>query len=129
MTNPFKKAADEAKERGSNSVSRRILIEGAMAEALVKALTDRGYGVTVDDGEENVIVNSKDVRAIVSKMFQSDEDNVCAINDKGDVAAWFYLVYGNSGYDVISDFSANALGNEVWDKVLSPLSDELESSV
>ena len=44
-------------------------------------------------------------------LWQTDEETVYIHDRAGKVMGWFYLVYGNDGYDLISDFSDNAASN------------------
>jgi hypothetical protein len=127
--NPFNKAAREATKRGDNGTAERIRVEGKMADALIQAILDRGYLVTIDDGGALAIDNSGDKVAILAAMFSTDEDVVYVMNDKNQYVCWFRMIYGNDGHDVVSDYIANKIGEEIWDKVLQPLADELEAGM
>ena len=101
----FEQCATEAENRGDISTARRIRIEGKIATKLVETLIAAGFKITVNDGDENVCVKSTDVNAIVNSMFTTDEEYLFAYNDTHNNGVTVYLVYGNDGYDVISDYS------------------------
>lgn len=104
---PFTIAADAAKDRGHRDLARRIRTEGKIARKAAEALIAAGFTVGVNDGEETVLKRSTDMGAIVAALFSSDEDYLLAYDAAGKKVGWVYLVYGNSGYDLISDYSVN----------------------
>ena len=59
---------------------------------------------------------------ILAEMFATDEDDLLICDpDSAAKIGWFQLIYGNSGYDVVSDFSDNDICNVIWNMVISPL--------
>ncbi|WP_234053660.1 MULTISPECIES: hypothetical protein [unclassified Xanthobacter] len=110
----------------SPAVARRIMAERRMCTALVTAALQRGYAVSVNDGEDWVVKRSKDRSAILAALFTTDEDTIMLRSDDGRKVGWFRLIYGNDGYDVVSDYSDNSLCEAIWTEVLGPLSDKLE---
>lgn len=92
-------------------VEQRRAIERQIAEKVAQGLIDGGYAVSVDDGEEIVLEASTDVQAIVGAMFATDEDRLYAMKPDGSGKmarqGWVYFVYGNSGFDVVNDWTAN----------------------
>lgn len=101
--------------------------EIAIAKATIKALLDAGFAVTMNDGEENIVIASRNVDAIFAAMMTTDEDYLIAETpDDADhnVCGWVRFIYGNDGWDVINDYSARL------ESVLVPvnaLADELEA--
>jgi len=82
-------------------------VERKIATAFVKAAVNVGYAITVDygDGESKHLTSAK---AILAAMFQGDEDRVYLYNDThGKSIGWVRFIYGNGGWDVISDYSVN----------------------
>ncbi len=74
------------------SVKMRQEVECKIAKAFVKAAIKDEYAITVDygDGPSNYLGSTK---AVLAAMFQGDEDH--------------QFIYGNDGWDVISDYSVN----------------------
>lgn len=130
--NPFRKAADEARSRGEYDLSRRIITEGRIAHRLVSTAIADGYFVSINDGEETVVQKSRDINEIIAAMFSTDEGYV--IIYKGDWTGQtsefkrfgrVYLVYGNDGNDVISDYSAPDLDAfSAWMKPVDDFAEE-----
>lgn len=92
------------------SVGPRILVEAAIAQRLVTDLLADGWTIRVSDGGGGHLVEGTDLFEILGAMFASDDDHL--ICNKGDEGAWVRLVYGNSGPDVISDYTTNLGGRE-----------------
>jgi len=84
------------------TVKYRQSIERKIASALIKAGIAAGYSISVDNGEAVEIKESTDRKAILKVMFQTDEENLLFHKDGKD--SFVYLVYGNDGYDVISNY-------------------------
>lgn len=83
-------------------------IERQVVEAVCKGLIDAGFLITVNNGEEDVIEKSTDVPAIMAAIQSSDWDFLLVF--KPGETQYFgsvNLVYGNDGYDVVSDYSIN----------------------
>ena len=97
----------------SNAVRKRQAIEKAIAVAAIDQLLAAGFSLGVNDGEETTIHHSKDKSAIVKALFTTDEDYLYVYEandiDMSDLrpAYWVRFVYGNDGYDVISDYSVS----------------------
>jgi hypothetical protein len=92
------------------SVKMRQLVEREIATQIVKDLLKAGYSLGVNDGEETTIHHSKDAARIMASMFTTDEDYVLVYvkgDDKKDIRPqyWARLIYGNDGWDVLSDYS------------------------
>lgn len=87
------------------SVKMRQEVERKIATAFVKEAIDAGYDITVDygDGESEKWHWAADV---LTAMFQGDEDRLYLYQD-GKVVGWVFFVYGNDGWDVISDYTSN----------------------
>jgi hypothetical protein len=81
--------------------------------------------VSVHNGEEWAIRKSRNYRDVMNALWQCDEEHVVAHRADGLKAGVFFLVYGNDGWDLVADYSDNAYCREIWDEVLSPLSDRL----
>lgn len=92
----------------SPAVRARQRVEQTIALTVAQVLLDAGFSLGVNDGEEVTIHHSKNIEDIKDKLFTTDEDYLYVYR-KGnpkDVRpdGWVRLVYGNDGWDVISDY-------------------------
>jgi hypothetical protein len=90
------------------SVKRRVAVEQKIARYAVKHLIEAGFALSVFDGEEVTVKRSTDVVAICNAMATTDEDYLW-VHRAGEKqrCGWLFFVYGNDGYDVISDYTTN----------------------
>jgi hypothetical protein len=109
----------------SKLVAKRIKMERAIISRLVKDGLKLGYVVSVCDGEEWTVKKSKSYKAVMNAIQTTDEDILRFRKENGELVGSFYMVYGNDGYDVISDYSDNELSNELI-KGADSLSDKYE---
>lgn len=90
---------------------------------LVIDLLAAGCMLTVNDGEENVVVHSNDPAAIFAALSSTDEDYLVVTHKEllSGGSGWVRLIWGND-VDVISDYvmrletllaGANALAEEL----------------
>lgn len=99
----------------SPAVRRRQNTEETLVLAVAVALLDAGFSLGVYDGEEVTISHSKDIKAIQAALFTTDLDYLF-LYDAGRTAKEIdkrpdytvTCVYGNDGWDVISDYSSAA---------------------
>lgn len=127
MTTAFDTSIARHLEKGNKQMVRRIRMEKRMASGLVRACLKRGYAVTIDNGEDKPIEKSKDYRAIMKELWATDEEHVLIYDDKGKYLGWFFLVYGNDGYDLIADYSANEVCDELYNTDIEPLANRVEA--
>ena len=90
----------------------RQRVEREIAASAVDALIRAGYAISVDNGDNSEgkyeIEKSRDRAAIASSMFQTDEEYVIAVDKHtGKLQGYIFFVYGNDGWDVISDYTVN----------------------
>jgi hypothetical protein len=88
------------------SVKMRQIVEREISTAVVDALLGAGYSLSVDNEDEQTEY-STDRETILNWMYQTDVERVYAKNTDGVAFAWVYFVYGNDGWDVISDYTVN----------------------
>lgn len=124
--NDFNRAIREARSRSEFTLAKRIDSERRMVRALIKEALLLGYSVSVHDGDNFVIKKSKDQKEILKTMYSTDEDMIYLYEEETRVG-WFHLVYGNYGWDVISDHTDNDQCNDIWNRVLKPLSEKIEA--
>lgn len=89
------------------SVQMRIEVEKKVIRAFVEAAIKDGCAITVKCCDESTeIKRSTDVDAIMAAIMAGDEDRLYVRKDDKPFG-WVYCVYGNDGYDVISDYTTN----------------------
>jgi hypothetical protein len=103
-----------------SSVKMRIAIERAIVRKVIEAALAEGYevGIDIGDGEE---YRGADRAKIEEWAFAGDEARLYLYRPRERKAdGWIYAVYGNDGYDVISDYTTNL------EKMLKPASELAE---
>lgn len=104
-------------------IMKRQEIEREIAKKVIEVILHAGYAISVNDGEETTVKRSVDKNEIFGAMFTTDEDYlmVHSIQDAGGFEpkhfGWVWFIYGNSGWDVISDHTTNL------EDVLKPATD------
>lgn len=91
----------------SQEVAQRIHVERAIVRAFVDAVlkADDAYTLRVHDGEDFATDKTRDPDAIVQAIMSTDEDRLYVYNAERRIG-FLYLVYGNSGWDVMADYTA-----------------------
>lgn len=94
-------------------VKQRVRIERKIAVSLVDELLEQGFKITVNNGgDEDEITKSGDRSKILDAMWETDEERIFVYNPAHtpvgqEYFGWLYLVYGNDGWDVLSDYTTN----------------------
>ena len=93
----------------SAAVKARQRVEQTIALTAAQVLLDAGFSLGVNDGEEITIHHSRNIEDIKDALFTTDEDYLYVYRAKGDRKdtrpdGWVQLVYGNDGWDVISNY-------------------------
>ena len=88
-------------------IETRILIEKEIVEKAACCLIEAGYLVEVFDGEEVAQPATTDMEQIKAALYTTDEDYLRAVDGKGKRVGWVRMIYGNDGWDVISDYTTN----------------------
>ena len=89
------------------NVKLRQTFEKKIARLFVTEALDAGYNISVDNGgDEFELAHSTDKKAIMAAMFATDDERLHLSRD-GKNVGWVWFVYGNSGWDVISDYTTN----------------------
>ena len=105
------------------NLKQRIAFERKIVRMVAKLAIDAGYSVSLSDGDEWVVKNCRDLKRIVAAAMTTDSDILRLSNSDGYVGRiWF--VYGNDGYDVISDHTAN----DAIESLLAPVSAYIDKS-
>lgn len=85
----------------------RIKAEGQVAQRLVAHALAQGWSVSVFDSEEWTVKRSRDNAKIMDALFTTDDDRLRFRDEAGEDKGTVWLVYGNAGYEVISDYSTS----------------------
>jgi len=89
----------------------RIRIEMTIVRKTAGALIDAGYFVSVNDGDETTVMDSRMVSEIMAAVFTTDEDYFYARREATgkdrDYDSFVRFIYGNDGPDVINDYSTS----------------------
>lgn len=98
------------------SVKMRQRVEREIASRLIKDAIAAGYSINVYNGGE-MKENGSDMelpkpsvkaKEILGAMFATDDEKLYLFKPgKKDWFGWVYFIYGNGGYDVISDYTTN----------------------
>lgn len=122
----FTAYAKTADEKGHTDLAKRIRAEGTACAALIDAILAKGAMISVNDGEEWTVKGSTDKGEIIRALFTTDGDTIRARDAEKNKLGDFYLIYGNSGEEVIGDYSDNDFCNAIW-KEISPTLEKLEA--
>ena len=116
-------------EEQSMDISTRIQIEKDIATKIISDAIDLGYKISVDDGRQYVVRNSTDKKNILGAMFSVDDEYLVFTDPYNDrrIIGNVYLVYGNSGWDVICDHTLNDKMSEILKGAIE-LCDEYEAT-
>ena len=87
------------------NVKLRQRIERRIVRRLVADILAAGHEISIDETLEQP---SASRTQILAALFQMDEDRIY-VHRAGEAKpfAWVFLVYGNDGWDVISDYTTN----------------------
>lgn len=92
------------------SVNMRQRVERVIARRVVLDLKRAGFLMNVNNGGDGMELPapSADVRTVLGAVFAADDDRLYVYRP-GAVRpfGWVYFVYGNSGWDVVSDYTTN----------------------
>lgn len=92
-------------QRHAPTTRQRFELEWDITLALVRAALKTGYLVGLNNGEE-VHGPFSSALDVMSEVNEVDEERLTFWKD-GKQIGWVFLVYGNDGYDVISDYTTN----------------------
>ena len=88
------------------SVTRRQKVEQRIASRAVSALLAAGYWLAVRQGDEDEQPATREKQDVMKLLGECDEDRIMVYTDF-KLAGWVHLVYGNAGWDVITDYTTN----------------------
>ncbi|AUS02246.1 SRCR domain protein [Vibrio phage 2.096.O._10N.286.48.B5] len=84
-------------------------VEDEIIKLAIIGLLNHGYFMSVFDGEETTVEPCRDIDLITQALKTTDEDFLhCFNNLEGHCCVgWVRLVYGNSEWEVICDYTTN----------------------
>lgn len=92
----------------------RIGVERHIVRKTVKALLDAGYMLNVNNGGDGPELEQPTLSSvdIIVALAETDSEHLLVYHGPtvpahGKSAGWVFFVYGNDGYDVISDYTVN----------------------
>lgn len=100
------------------TVERRQEIEREIAERLVDKVLSLNLLVSVYNGDDGPQIKNCSVKeAILNEMFATDQDELHILNQRYVGLGEIVLIYGNTGYDVVANYSANELTESIIESV------------
>jgi hypothetical protein len=106
------------------SVKSRQRIEHTIARKVVSALLLADYAISVDNGDELVLQAPSLKKAKIMKALGStDEDTLFVYGKNRQILGLICFVYGNDGYDLISDWTSC----DQLNSIIEPILEEIES--
>lgn len=91
------------------SVKMRQEVERKIAEAVIDEALKQGYRLNVENGGDKFELPepTTDRDKILEVMFATDDEHLFFYKEGKKSVGWVWFIYGNSGWDVISDHSTN----------------------
>jgi hypothetical protein len=106
--NDFARCIAENIEDGDKAYAHRIECWEKHIRFTVEQAIAAGFSIGVNDGEETVLTDCRDVETIMKALFSTDEDYLLLYESgNSDHFGWIWLVYGNGVDEVISDYTMN----------------------
>ena len=83
------------------------------ANQLIKVMLDKGYSISVNDGEEDTLDQSTSSKVVKDHLGTTGEDYLSFHNKEGKSLGYFWLIWCNGEDCLISDYSANTASDEI----------------
>lgn len=89
-------------------VKMRMMVEREIVTMIIDDALAAGYEIAVDNGGDGFEYRGTDKARITDHTFAADDARLYLFRpgEKKSVG-WVYCVYGNDGWDVISDYTTN----------------------
>jgi hypothetical protein len=98
------------RELDTMNVKQRQALERSIIRRLVKDVLAADHTISVYDGDDVTVTRSRNARAIMAAVMTTDLDWLFIHDAGGKKLGTVSLVYGNDGWDVISDYSVSLEG-------------------
>ena len=121
------KHKDRDKVPPACNICRRINVERTIVEKVVADLLAADYYLAVNDqgGDDDIRpdIPTNFPEAILEELMETDDDFLAVYTMPGEPLpmGWVRFVYGNDGWDVISDYTTNL------DSVLAPVMEWIDA--
>jgi hypothetical protein len=102
-------------------MSTHETIELPIARKLVDTILARGFSISVNDGEETVLIRSKNKAEILEAMASTDHDWLYVFDGNDHRLGAIMIVWGN-GTDIITDW----VGTDLMDQLCKPATELAE---
>ena len=86
------------------TIQQRQKIERKVVRAILAKAKKEGYAIAIDNGEERIRLSGT-IKSMLEQCFSVDEEAI--ILKKDGKKSTIFLVYGNTGHDVIADYSTS----------------------
>ena len=102
----------------NQKVRNRVAVERRVVRQFLKDTIAAGFFLVVDEWisefgfDDEEVQPTQDIMQLQNQIFNLDEAHVMLFNEGENPAedvsqGWVYFVFGNSGWDVISDYTTN----------------------
>lgn len=88
-------------------IAHRQQIERTIVDTIVREAIRKGYSISGFDGEDDIFQRLTNVDEIMKNVMHVDEETLIFHRPDGTYAGFVFLVYGNDGWDAISDHTAS----------------------
>lgn len=100
---------------------QRIAIEQEMVTKVVDAFLAAGYSLQTDLQEDPRPEEPTSDRVIILAELMETDDEFMGVFKNGERHGWVRFVYGNDGYDVVSDYTTNL------EEIMKPINEYADS--
>lgn len=90
-------------------------VERPIIESLCIDILERGYSITIWDGDANALIACSDLTTIIENIGHTEVTVLNVIDKANSLQGWIALIHGNHE-DVISDHSVGVLIQSMVDK-------------
>jgi hypothetical protein len=113
--------------KADESVRPRVKMEQDIVKSVVRSALRAGYALSVYDGEHEYRRTQAEAD-VLKDMMETDEDYLYIWDSMSSPVrlGWVYFVYGNGGWDVISDYTVSLDSTDILTEA-NALSDEFET--
>lgn len=86
----------------------RIEVERKIVTRAIEDALKAGYALNLDYGDGEVFTGAiTDRKQLLANIMQGDDDRIYYYDARGQYAGWAWFVYGNDGWDALSDYTVN----------------------
>ena len=99
------------------------LIEKKIVGLILNSAYSSGYTCRLYDGESWATDKNATIKEIMYYLMTTDEETLVIYDESGKRVGSIFLVYGNNGYDVITDNTDNIEINDILSEVFTWIDD------